>query len=407
MVTLDIPEEGEKGLPCELKIASMIKKGDKVVAGQTYRWQIQISSKGQRSILNVGPAKDEETFKTGKEILQQNIDAKRAEEAAANIAKQNAEIEKKNAEDKAAAEALAAEHREKNEQKKAEKDQQPKPQGIIEKLIESDKKHANSPEGTDVHALEIVKAITNLKDLALVEEYWSELLTGDPYYKDFQAAIDYVKTKLSKKQGGIEKICADTKKRVAEARKEVVMVVPTEVVEKVPQNQSVAVREVSPRFDPAQIALIRAKCAPNCTPTEFELLMYMADKYQLDPLVRQIWAVKYKDAPAAIFCGRDGFLEIAHRSGQFNGMESGTREEGEEIIGWAKVYRKDMSHAFYVEVYLKEYQKPIPYSGKPGLWQTMPRVMIQKVAESSCLRRAFSISGLYSPEEMPEEQGGK
>jgi phage recombination protein Bet len=175
------------------------------------------------------------------------------------------------------------------------------------------------------------------------------------------------------------------------------MAAPVQVLDPVPPDRAT--------FNAEQIALIRAKCAPNCTATEFQLLLYMADKYKLDPLVRQIWAVKYKDAPAAIFCGRDGFLEIAHRSGVFDGMESGTRIDGDEVVGWCTVYRKDMSHPFKIEVYLKEYQKPVPFSGKPGLWQTMPRIMLQKVAESSCLRRAFSVSGLYCPEEMPEPAG--
>ena len=149
-----------------------------------------------------------------------------------------------------------------------------------------------------------------------------------------------------------------------------------------------------------KIDLIKAKIAPDCTDTEFELLMYMANKYGLDPLVHQIWAVKYQNKPALIFAGRDGFLEIAHRSKQFDGMRAGTRNEGEEIIGWCEVHRKDMSHPFYVEVYLKEYLKPQSPGQKPGPWQTMPRVMIQKVAESSALRRAFSVSGLYCPEEI-------
>jgi len=165
-------------------------------------------------------------------------------------------------------------------------------------------------------------------------------------------------------------------------------------------------KETAPAIVPAvgkfneKIDLIKAKIAPDCTDTEFELLMYMANKYGLDPLVHQIWAVKYQNKPALIFAGRDGFLEIAHRSGYFDGMEAGTREEYEDIIGWCKVYRKDMSHPFYVEVYLKEYLKPLTAGQRPGPWQTMPRVMIQKVAESSALRRAFSVSGLYCPEEI-------
>jgi len=152
---------------------------------------------------------------------------------------------------------------------------------------------------------------------------------------------------------------------------------------------------VPAQYNQQQIQLVRDMCARDCTDNEFLLLMQLAKTYQLDPFAKQIWAVKYGNNPAAIFCGRDGFLAIAHRSGQFDGMASGTRydEEG-ELVGWCKVYRKDMSHPFEVEVSLSEYS-----TGK-NLWQTKPETMIVKVAESHALRRAFSISGLYSPEEI-------
>ena len=148
------------------------------------------------------------------------------------------------------------------------------------------------------------------------------------------------------------------------------------------------------QYNPQQVQLIRDMCAKDCTENEFLLLMQLAKTYQLDPFAKQIWAVKYGNNPAAIFCGRDGFLAIAHRSGKFDGMESGTRKDGDDLIGWCKVYRKDMSHPFEVEVSLSEYS-----TGK-NLWQTKPKTMIVKVAESHALRRAFGISGLYAPEEI-------
>jgi len=148
------------------------------------------------------------------------------------------------------------------------------------------------------------------------------------------------------------------------------------------------------QYNQQQIQLIRDMCAKDCTDNEFLLLMQLARTYQLDPFTKQIWAVKYGNNPAAIFCGRDGFLAIAHRSGKFDGMESGTRKDGDDLVGWCRVYRKDMSHPFEVEVYASEYS-----TGK-NLWRDKPRTMIQKVAEAHALRRAFSISGLYSPEEI-------
>ena len=148
------------------------------------------------------------------------------------------------------------------------------------------------------------------------------------------------------------------------------------------------------QYNPQQVQLIRDICAQNCTDNEFLLLMQLAKTYQLDPFAKQIWAIKYGNNPAAIFCGRDGFLAIAHRSGKFDGMESGTRKDGDDLVGWCRVYRKDMSRPFEVEVSLSEYS-----TGK-NLWQTKPKTMIVKVAESHALRRAFGISGLYAPEEI-------
>lgn len=147
-------------------------------------------------------------------------------------------------------------------------------------------------------------------------------------------------------------------------------------------------------YDREKLQLIRDMFAKGANDNEFGVMIELARKYQLDPFARQIWLVKYGDNPAQIFCGRDGYLAIAHRSGQFDGIQSGSRIEDNELIGWCRVYRKDMSHPIEVEVYASEYS-----TGK-NLWRDKPRTMIQKVAEAHALRRAFSISGLYSPEEI-------
>ena len=62
------------------------------------------------------------------------------------------------------------------------------------------------------------------------------------------------------------------------------------------------------------------------------------------------------------------------------------------------VKRKDSDSAFISEVYEEE------YTTGENLWTSKPRTMIGKVAESQCLRKAFNISGLYSPEEMPDPE---
>ena len=157
-----------------------------------------------------------------------------------------------------------------------------------------------------------------------------------------------------------------------------------------------AVAVVDPSEQEKRILLIKAKVAPDATNTEFELLMYLANKYNLDPLLKQIWLVKFGNSPAQIYAGRDGFLEIAHRSGHFDGMETVVffDEDKKPINAVCTVWRNDMTHPIKSDVLFKEYT-----TGK-NLWATKPAVMIGKVAESVALRKAFSVSGLYSPEEM-------
>ena len=155
------------------------------------------------------------------------------------------------------------------------------------------------------------------------------------------------------------------------------------------------VKSQSGTWTQSQIQLIKDTVAKGVTNDEFALFLYTATKYNLDPLIKQIWCVKYGTSPAAIFTGRDGFLAKAHESGQFNGMKTLPTfgPNGKAISATCQVYRKDMEHPIEVTVYTEEYS-----SGKAN-WAKMPTTMICKVAESQALRKAFSISGIYSEEE--------
>jgi len=166
----------------------------------------------------------------------------------------------------------------------------------------------------------------------------------------------------------------------------------------------------------SRMDLVKRKVGNGLTQTEWELFLYMAKLYDLNPLLREIWAIKFNNQPAQIFTGRDGLLKIAHKSGMFDGMKTMllVEQNGEvlevdvapskaKLLG-AKCYvwRKDFSHPVEVSVKFSEYDKS--NSPKYNTWKDKPDTMIKKVAEAHCLRRTFSIHGLYLPEEFKQAQ---
>ena len=176
-------------------------------------------------------------------------------------------------------------------------------------------------------------------------------------------------------------------------------------------------------WDKQDLALIHQAIAPNTSPSELKLFLHTANKYGLDPLLKEVQCVKYGNSPATIFAGVVGLRAIAQRSGMLDGMEVKlilkdgkevfVTEDDSEILGAiARIWRKDMSHPIIVSVSMDEYYKgKYEKDGtikkrydkykkqwvemKDTNWDIMPETMIKKVAESQGYRIAFSISGLY------------
>ena len=151
--------------------------------------------------------------------------------------------------------------------------------------------------------------------------------------------------------------------------------------------------------DSKVIATLKATVAKDLTNEEFALFAEHAKSTGLNPFKKEIWAIK-AGGRLQLMVGINGFYEIANRHPQFDGIEVETVESNGKLIkAVAKVYRKDRSRPTTAEAYLSEYGKP------HGTWQTMPRVMLSKCAESMALRKSFpqELNGIYTDAEMPRE----
>lgn len=171
--------------------------------------------------------------------------------------------------------------------------------------------------------------------------------------------------------------------------------------------------QMAVQFDSSKIELIKNTVAKGATNDELEMFIYLANQYNLDPLMKEIWFMKF-GGQTTITTSRDGYLKYAQLNPEFQGLVSFVVKEGDhfeidaseykithkfgtkrgKILGaWARCDRQGKK-PFIAYVDFDEYNK-----GK-NVWNSYPSAMIQKVAEVFVLKRAFGINGLVTKEEM-------
>lgn len=165
-----------------------------------------------------------------------------------------------------------------------------------------------------------------------------------------------------------------------------------------------------------KMEVIRDTVAKGASPAQLEVFLHLANRYQLDPFVKEI----YYSPQIGIITSRDGYLKVAQRSPDYEGIVSCAVHENDEfemrpmecevrhvfangdrgaIIGaYAVCFRTGRRAA----VCFAEYGE---YAKKTSVWETYKSAMICKVAEVMALKRQFAISGLVTEEEVgkPEE----
>jgi phage recombination protein Bet len=165
-------------------------------------------------------------------------------------------------------------------------------------------------------------------------------------------------------------------------------------------------------FTQKEIETIKRTVASDANTDELRMFLHIAKTYGLDPFNKEIFFWKIKGKPT-IMTSRDGYLKIADRHEEYNGLVSDVVRENDkfkrkaqgidheygtnrgDIIGaYALVYRKDREYPIYVFSPFQE------YFASTRVWTKYPSAMILKVAESMALKRAFTVSGLVTAEEM-------
>jgi phage recombination protein Bet len=133
----------------------------------------------------------------------------------------------------------------------------------------------------------------------------------------------------------------------------------------------------------------------SVTTEQMMALLIVAEKYDLNPWLKEIYAFPSQGGGIVPIVGVDGWSRIINSNPQFDGMEYVDGPDDKGFPAWIEciIYRKDRAHP----VRAREYMVEVNRGTAP--WKSHPRRMLRHKATIQCARLAFGFVGIHDPDE--------
>lgn len=143
-------------------------------------------------------------------------------------------------------------------------------------------------------------------------------------------------------------------------------------------------------------ATLRATVIPkDCSREQFAAFLLVAKEYELNPLLKEIYAFPTRGGGIQPIVGVDGWANLINSHPQFDGMEfvdAFDEKKNLESVT-CKMFRKDRGHPISATEYMSECKRAT------DPWKQWPARMLRHKAMIQCARYAFGFAGIYDPDE--------
>ncbi len=153
--------------------------------------------------------------------------------------------------------------------------------------------------------------------------------------------------------------------------------------------------------DPAKLhQTLKSTVFKGATDEEMLALVVTANTYQLNPLLKEMYAYPKKGGGIVPMVGVDGWLKIANRQDNYDGMSVEVFGDGKTPThATCEIYLKNRAHPVKVTEYFEECRR------NTDPWNQMPRRMIRNKVMIQAIRVAFGIGGIFDEDEATDIAG--